>query len=228
MELKNKVALVTGGTERIGAEIAEALSLKGVKVAAHSHRSSPSTFQADLSQIDEIKKLVETVEQKLGLIQILINNASIFEKIPFLEVSEEDWERHIAINLKAPFFLSQAVVQSMLRKKEGKIIHIADVAAFKPYLGYAHYVAAKGGLIALTKALARELAPHIQVNAIAPGPTLAPQSYSKADQEKVAQKTLLKRWGDPKDIANAVCFLLEGTDYATGSVLTIDGGRGLV
>ena len=211
MQIKGKTALVTGASKRIGAVIAQTLTERGAKVIP---------FHADWS---EIKKI-----EKLGPIEILINNAAVFEKSPFLEVTEEMWDRHCDINLKIPFFLTQAIARSMLKNKEGKIINIADVSAFKPYLGFSHYSATKGGLITLTKAWARELAPHIQVNAIALGPTLAPESYSKEEREKIAGKTLLKKWGDPKEIANAVCFLIEGTDFATGSVLTIDGGRLLV
>ena len=228
MKLKGKTVLVTGGARRIGAVIAEALSKRGAKVAIHSHQAGKGAFQADLSDMAAVAKLVEDVEKKMGPIQILINNAAIFEKIPFLEVREKDFDRHLHINLKAPFFLSQAVATSMLKNKEGKIINIADVSAFKPYLGFSHYSATKAGLIALTKSLARELAPHVQVNAIALGPTLAPESYSKEEMKKIADKTLLKKWGGPNEVANAVCFLIEGTDSATGSVLTIDGGRLLV
>lgn len=219
MQIKGKTVLVTGGTKRIGATIAQTLTEHGAKVA---------TYPVDLNKTKEIKKTVESIEKKFGPIQILVNNSAVFEKAPFLEVTEEMWDRHCNVNLKAPFFLAQAVVKSMLQKKEGKIINIADVSAFKPYFGFSHYSATKGGLITLTKALARELAPSIQVNAIALGPILPPQSYSKEEKEKIAQKTLLRRWGDPKEVANAVCFLIEGTDFATGSVLTIDGGRILV
>lgn len=232
MELKGKTALVTGGTHRIGAVIAKILAEKGARVAAHYHRSAPKTtavnvtpFQADLSQIKELQKLVEDIEQRLGPIQILINNAAIFEQIPFFEISEADFDRHLNINLKAPFLLSQKIGRNMLEQKEGKIINIADYTYLKPYHGYLAYSVSKAGLIGLTKCLAKELAPDIQVNAIALGLMLPPKNFSEEQKKWNAEKTLLKRWGDPKEIANAVCFLLEGTDYATGSVLEIDGGR---
>lgn len=230
MQLKGKTALVTGGAGRIGHAIAQRLAQKGAKVAVHYYRQTEGPvgknfFQADLSKPQAAQKLAAAVEENLGPIQVLINNAAVFEKTPFFETTEADWDRHLDINLKAPFFLAQAVAHSMSDKKSGKIINIADSAAFIPYRGYLAYSIAKAGLVALTMALARELAPHVQVNAIAPGPTLAPNRYSQTEIKVVANKTLLKRWGNPKEIANAVCFLIEGTDYATGSVLEIDGGR---
>jgi len=235
VEIKGKVALVTGGAVRIGRAICENLAGKGAKVAVHYNRSEKEakdlrleTFQADLSNASDIEKLVQEVEKKLGPIQVLINNASIFKKTPLFEIRESDWEKHININLRAPFLLAQVVSKGMLERKQGKIINIADYAAKKPYKDYLPYIVSKGGVVALTKTLAKELAPYVQVNAIAPGPTIPPSYYSENQKEKVANQTLLKRWGDPKEIANAVCFLIEGTDFATGSVLTIEGGRLLV
>lgn len=231
MEIKGKIALVTGGGIRIGKEIRQILSSKGARVAIHYHHSKPETgeiFQADLNKPQEIEKLVTEVEKKLGPIDILINNASIFEKTPFSEITDNDWNNHLNINLKAPFLLSQRVAKGMLQKKSGKIINIADYMAVKPSLGFLPYSVSKAGLIALTKALAKELAPHVQVNAIAPGPTLPPTDYSEKQKENISQKILLGHWGDPKEIANTVAFLIEGTDFATGSTFFIDGGRLLV
>lgn len=239
MEIKGKVALVTGGAIRIGRAVSEALAKKGAKLAIHYHTSEKEArtlsaplgakiFQADLSKCSEIEELVESVEKKLGPIQILVNNAAVFEPTPFLEINEGHFDKHITVNLKAPFLLSQKVARSMLKEKLGKIINIADYTYLKPYRGYLPYSVSKAGLIGLTKCLAKELAPFIQVNAVALGLTLPPASFTEEQNKSNAEKTLLKRWGDPKEIANAVCFLIEGTDYATGSVLEIEGGRLLV
>lgn len=223
------MALVTGGAARIGAVISRSLAKKGAKVAIHYHQNKEPLegifFQADLTRTSEIEKLVREVAQKLGPIDILVNNAAIFERTPFLEISEEDWEKHLTINLKAPFFLSQAVARGMLSKREGKIINLTDYTAVKPSKDFLPYNVSKGGLVTLTKALARELAPHIQVNAIALGPTLAPENYSEEKKQSVADKTLAKRWGNAEEAANTVRFLIEDCDYATGSVFYIEGGK---
>lgn len=231
MELKGKVALVTGGASRIGLAISYALAAHGAKVAIHYCQTTKQiqdlpgqAFQADFSKPQAMPKLVEDVEAKLGPIQILVNNAAIFEPMPFLEISEPHFDKHIQINLKAPFLLSQLVARQMLKVKTGKIINIADYTYLKPYHGYLAYAVSKAGLVGLTKCLAKELAPSIQVNAVALGLTLPPENFSEEQKQWNAKKTLLKRWGDPKEIANAVCFLIEGTDYATGSVFLLDGG----
>jgi len=244
VKIQGKVILVTGGAVRIGKAISKMLASKGARLAIHYNHSEKEaeslaeslqndsnqikTFQADLNKTEQTQKLVSEVEEKLGSIDVLINNAALFKKSPLLEVSEADWDNHLNINLKAPFFLSQAVSKKMLGKKEGKIINIADLSFRRPYLKYIPYSISKAGLIALTQSLAKELAPHIQVNAIALGAIKAPVDYSEEEKEKRADKTLLKRWGDPQDVANAICFLIEGADYASGSTLTLDGGSHLV
>ncbi|MDP2600704.1 MAG: SDR family oxidoreductase [Deltaproteobacteria bacterium] len=231
MKIKGKTVLVTGGAVRIGRAISEALAERGAKVAVHYWRSKVDSrfrgndVRADLSKFSEIKRLVAAVEKKLGPIDILVNNAAIFNRKDFLKVTEKDWSDHLDLNLKAPFFLAQAVAKKMLHKKEGKIINIADFEALHPSKGYAPYCISKAGIMGLTKVLAKELAPYIQVNAVAPGAILPPKNYSAALKKKIAEKTLLKRWGSPEDIANAVCFLIEGGDYMTGETIFIEGGR---
>lgn len=200
MEIKGKVALVTGGAIHIGHAISEALLEKGAQVAIHCFRSKGGAFQADLSKMSEIEKLVEDVEKSLGPIDILINNAAIFERAPLSEISEENFDRHILLNLKAPLFLSQRVASSMLKQKRGKIINIADDILDDPHKNHLSYCISKGGLLTLTKGLAKELAPHVQVNAVAPG-IILPQ--------------------EQRAVANAVIFLIEN-DSATGSVVTIN------
>lgn len=232
MQLAGKTVLITGGATRIGAVISRKLSQNGAKLAIHFHQNREPLgevegifFQADLTRRDEIEKLAAAVEKKLGPIDILINNAAVFEPTKFLEISEADWDRHLNLNLKVPFLLSQAVARGMLSKKEGKIINLTDYTAIKPSKDYLPYNVSKGGLVTLTKALARELAPHIQVNAIALGPTLPPENYSEEKKEAVADKTLARRWGNAEEVANMVRFLIEDCDYATGSVFYIEGGK---
>lgn len=244
MQIEGKTVLVTGGAVRIGHSIAKKLAKNGAKLAIHYNSSETNAieslqemipfakdlalFRADLNDTTETVNLIRAVEERLGTIDILVNNASIFEMRPFLEVSEQDWDRHMNINLKAPFLLSQGVAKGMLSKKAGKIINITDYTAVRPSKDYLPYNISKAGLTALTKSLAKELAPYIQVNGIALGPTLAPENYTAEKKKQVAEKTLLKRWGNPEDVANAVLFFLEGTEYATGQTLYIDGGKLLV
>lgn len=244
MQITGKTALVTGGGVRIGAAVSRKLAERGAKTAIHYHSSEKEArqllkelwktsleaalFHADLTSPENLSDLVESVEKKWGPIDILINNAAIFEKIPFFEVTPADWNKHMALNLEVPFFLSQKIGRGMMERKKGKIIHITDIAAKIPYKDYTHYAATKAALISLTRGMAREMAPHVQVNAVALGPTLPPRQLSPTQREAVSQKTLLKKWGNPEEVANAVLFLLEGTDFATGSVITLDGGRHLV
>ncbi|MBI4223933.1 MAG: SDR family oxidoreductase, partial [Deltaproteobacteria bacterium] len=162
---------------------------------------------------------------KLGSIQILVNNAAVFEKTPLFEITEADWDRHLHINLKAPFFLAQAVAKKMADNKEGCIINMLDATFQKPHKGYLPYNVSKAGLAALTKALAKEAAPHVRVNAVSLGPILPPEGYTKEKKEAAAQKTLLRRWGNPEEVAKTVCFLIEEAQFATGSVFLLDGGR---
>lgn len=234
MELRGKIALVTGGAIRIGREIALALAEKGMKVATHYNHSEGAakelglpTFRADLSSAEEIETLVTSVEKKLGPISVLINNAAIYERQTFLETTEADWDKHLSINLKAPFLLSQQVAKQMMTTGEGRIINIADSAWQRPNPNYTPYYVAKAGLITLTQCLAKALAPTVRVNAIALGPTL-PSAQHATEHHEAQVTTLLKKWGDPKEVAKAVCFLLESADFATGSVLTLDGGKNLV
>ena len=243
MDLKNKNILVTGGAKRIGKTICEALADHGANIIIHYNTSEKEAkdlqtqlrkktgrvfiFQADLGKSSDIIKMMPQIEKEMDGVDILINNASIFESAPLENISESDWDRHIDINLKAPFLLAQRVSQKMIQKKYGKIINITDASVGRPYTHYLHYCASKGGLDALTKALAKELAPHIQVNSIAPGPIIPSQDYSEEQRRKSQEKTLLKRWGDPKNIAQAVLFLIEA-DFVTGTTVTIDGGRLIV
>lgn len=229
MQIKGKTALVTGGASRIGKAIAEALSQRGARVAVHHHRAregeGKNGFRADFTRPGEAQNLVTEVETQLGPIHILINNAAVFERTPLWEIDEADWEKHLAVNLKAPFFLAQAVSKKMAELKEGCIINIGDPTLQRPHKGYLSYNVSKAGLEGLSRALAMELAPSVRVNTLALGPILPPEDYTEEQKLKAAQKTLLKQWGKPEEVAKAVCFLIEEASFATGSTLLLDGGR---
>jgi NAD(P)-dependent dehydrogenase (short-subunit alcohol dehydrogenase family) len=180
---------------------------------------------ADLSRVSEIESVVERAARFLGRLDVLINNASVFWRTPFGAITERDWDDHFNVNLKATFFCAQAAAQVMQKQGEGKIINISDWAGYRPYADYIPYCVSKAGVIALTQVLARTLAPTIQVNGVAPGPVLLPEDYDDREREKVIQETPLGRLGSPEDVAQAVLFLIEGSDFITGHTLVVDGGR---
>jgi pteridine reductase len=244
MELRGKVVLVTGGAVRVGSALVRAASARGADVVIH-YRSSAAeaeslqaeiagrggraaTVAADLEQSEEVRTLARQAEAAFGRVDVLVNNAAIFPRRPFLEVSEGEWDRTLATNLKAPFLLAQALAPGMLDRGEGKIVNLADIAAFRPWPSYLPYSIAKAGIVALTQGLARALAPAVQVNAIAPGAILFPEEWNEERREKLLAQIPLGRAGDPQDIARAFLFLVEGSDYVTGAVIPVDGGRSVV
>jgi len=152
----------------------------------------------------------------------LIASAAVYQRTPFAKLTEADWDFHIDANLKGPFLFAREVARRM---KTGKMIFFADWAAERPYRHYLPYLVSKAGIICLTKALAKELAPRVQVNAIAPGPVLLPVDFTKKETRQVIESTLVKRLGTPQDIVNSVVFLIEGSDFITGHTLVVDGGR---
>jgi NAD(P)-dependent dehydrogenase (short-subunit alcohol dehydrogenase family) len=241
MTLQEKVALVTGSAKRIGRAVANALADRGVHQAVHYRTSKTEaedavelfrvlgveaeSFQADLSQVKEVEALASEVLKRFGRLDILVNNASVFFPSPLGEVTDLQWDTLINTNLKGPFFLAQKVGLAMKAAVGGTIINIGDWAAERPYAGYLPYCISKAGVVAMTKGLAKALAPEVRVNCINPGPVMLPEDLSEAEKEEVMRKTPLQRTGSPADIANAVVFLCEGTDFMTGAVITVDGGR---
>lgn len=235
MKLRGKTALVTGAGKRVGREIALALAKRGANIVVHYNTSASAARQV----VAEIKALgvnalavkadqsnarqVQAAVAKAGRVDILVASAAVYRRTPFAKLTEADWDFHLNANLKGPFLWSLAVGQQM--KRPGKIILFADWAAIRPYRHYLPYVVSKAGIICLTKALAKELAPRVQVNAIAPGPVLLPEDFPATERRKVIDATLVKRLGTPQDIVNSVLFLIEGSDFITGHVLVVDGGR---
>jgi pteridine reductase len=243
MELKGKVALVTGAGRRIGRAIARSFATHGATVAVHYRTSraeadavvaeiagecgKAKSFYANLEHVVEIEQMVAAVLDAFGRIDILINSASIFAPTPLEQITERDWDANLDINLKAPFFLSKLAGAAMRRQGAGKIVNLGDWAGIRPYKDYLPYAVSKSGLIGLTKSLAKELAPEVQVNCIALGMVMPPEDYDDAEVARLVKRTLTQKMGSPEDVARAVVFFCE-TDYATGAILNLEGGRLLV
>jgi pteridine reductase len=241
MELKGRVALVTGAGKRVGRAIALALAARGAAIAMH-YRSSRTeaeegvaritaqggtarAFAANLESVAEIERLVDALLAAFGRIDVLVNCASIFYRKPLEELTERDWDINLDTNLKAPFFLAKLAGTAMRRQGAGKIVNIGDWAGIRPYNNYLPYTVSKAGLIGLTRALAKALAPEVQVNCVALGPVMPPADYDAAEVARLRQATLTKTLGSPEEVARAVLYLCEGTDFATGGTLMLDGGR---
>ena len=240
MELSGKVALVTGAARRVGRAVAIALAARGAILAVHYRNSAQEaeqtvaaikarggqaqSFHADLENVPEIEAMVQSVAAAFGGLDILVNSASVFHRKALEDLTERDWDMNLDTNLKAPFFAAKFAGAMMRRKGAGKIINIGDSAGLRPYNNYLPYTVSKSALIGLTQALAKALAPQVQVNCLAIGSVLPPEDYSAEQIEALARATLVKRLGTPEDVARAVLFLCE-TDFATGSTLVLDGGR---
>ena len=245
MTLTDKVALITGG-KRIGLVVARELAARGVDIASSYARSKAeadqtaaevraanrraAVFHADLSQPAAAAALVQSVVDTFGRLDILINMASIYEQRAFTDLTAADWDASLNVDLRAAFLCAHAAAPHMRRQGGGRIINFSDWVAKsgRPrYLGYVPYYVAKAGIIALTEVLALELAgDNILVNAIAPGPILAPPGIGDEERKSVEKATPLGRWGGEMEIATGVLALLD-SDFITGETLRIDGGRHL-
>lgn len=239
MDLRGRVALVTGGAIRVGRALSLALAGRDATVAVHYNSSASDAqqlleqvasgggrafgFGGDLTRPDACSKLIADVVRELGRLDVLVNSAAIMVRTPFGNTTADQWDRILALNLRAPFLLSQAAAPH-LRAQRGAIVNIADLAAYETWPGYIPHGLSKGGIVYLTKALARVLAPEVRVNAIAPGTVLLPENFSEGDAEHLTQTTPLKREGSPEDVASAMLYLLDA-DYVTGETIIVDGGR---
>ena len=242
MELRNKVALVTGGAVRVGKALSLALAAQGVRIAMHYNGSSDAAettiaairelgsdaiaIRADLSQTDQVNTVMQQASDAFGPVDILVNNAAIFEPGSLTSTTEANWDRHFAINLKAPFFLSQAFAAQIGPDRPGHIINISDWQATRPGAGYMAYTLTKAAINSMTLSLALALAPHIQVNAILLGAILPPPGQGQAYFDKLAQVIPLRHTGKPADIADAMLYLLR-SDFVSGDLLTVTGGQHL-
>ena len=242
MEIDGKVAIVTGGAVRLGKALALALAEHGARVVVHYGSSAGPAqatvrqiqalgsdalaIQADLSQPGQTPSIVEHAATHFGQVDILVNSAAIFEPGTWDDTTDANWDRHFAINLKSPFFLSQAFAVHVGRERAGHIVNIADWRGVRPGTGHVAYTLTKAALIAMTKSLAQASAPNIQVNAIAPGMILPPPGQDQAYLERWAHKIPAQRVGSPEEVAKALIFLLR-SDFVTGELIFVTGGQHL-
>ena len=244
--LQNKIVLITGGAKRVGASICRLLHKNGANLMIHYRTSvnearglqaelnlkranSVAIIQGDLLNLSVLPSLVQETIKHFGKLDVLINNASSYYPTEIGGINEEQWQDLMGSNLKAPLFLSQAAAIE-LRKQQGCIINITDMHVERPKKGYIVYSIAKAGLVTLTKSLAHELSSEVRVNAVAPGPVMWPENNPQFDElyrQRVISQTLLKRIGEPNDIAKAVKFLIQDAPFITGQVIAVDGGRSL-
>ncbi|MBA4311377.1 MAG: hypothetical protein C0417_01990 [Chlorobiaceae bacterium] len=239
----NKVAIVTGGSKRLGRGIVMALSENGFDVIVNYNKSRSTadltikqikemgrrafSIKADISKKIDVSRLVKSTLKRFGRIDLLVNNSAIFIESPFKKTTQKIWDTTININLKGSFLCSQAVAPIMLKQKGGKIINIASVSGLVGWKKYFPYSISKAGVIMLTRLLSKELAPHIQVNAIAPGYIEIPENENQIKNKMPKGKILLQKYGSIKDITDMLIYLSNTSEYITGQVITIDGGRSI-
>ena len=234
-----KVALVTGGAVRLGRAISLELARAGYDVAVNYHRSVRDArdtvaaigalgvravgIRADLAKPAEARRLVAETARRLGRLDLLVNNAGVFWRTPWESVTPADFDRFIAVNVRAAFFCSQAAARSM-GNRGGRIVNLADVGAVRAWPGYIPYAISKAGVVMLTRGLAAALAPRIQVNAVGPGAILLPEDFPRESKKRLQAKIPMGRLGHPDDVAAAVRFFATCPDYITGQILYVDGG----
>jgi pteridine reductase len=240
MDLRGRVALVTGAGRRLGRELARALAGRGMTLAIHHHASSDGAralrdevtsaggraecFSADLTDAEAARALPGRVADTFGRLDVLVNSAAVMHRIGFEETTPEQYDAILGLNLRSVFFCTQGAAPA-LRTARGKVVNLADLAGLQPWPGFATHSVSKAGVVMLTKVLARSLAPEVTVNAIAPGAVLVPEEYDAEERERLAKATPLGKLGSPGDVVAAMLYLLEGGDFVTGEVLTVDGGR---
>lgn len=240
METQGRVALVTGGARRLGRAFSLALADAGCDIvvaynrSAHEARETAARIeqlgrralavQGDIADSATAQRLIERTEDAFGHLDILVNNASVFERRAVPDITAADWNRVLAINLTAPFLLAQQAAPLMRRRAGALVVNIVDLSALQPWPSYAHHAVSKAGLLHLTRVLARALAPDIRVNAIAPGTILPPEG---TDPEEGSERRVLRRTGSPDDATRALLYLVH-SDFVTGENLIVDGGRMLL
>lgn len=239
--LAGQTVLITGGARRLGAAIAQALHAVGANLVIH-HRTSAAAaaallqtlnsrraqsavaVTADLRDTAQLPGLIDATVREFGRLDILVNNASTFYATPVGEITAANFDDLIGTNFRAPLFLAQAAAAE-LRRRQGLILNMVDIHGMRPLKQHPTYSAAKAALIMLTKSLARELAPQVRVNGIAPGPVMFPADLDATLQAQIIDKTLLKRAGNAQDIAQAAVYFATMAPFVTGQILAVDGGR---
>jgi pteridine reductase len=240
MELRGRVALVTGAGRRLGRAMAAALADRGMTLAIHHHASSTGAhtlrdgivaaggravcFEADLTDAHAARALPSRVVAELGQLDVLVNSAAVMHRLSLEDTTPKQWDAIVNLNLRSVFFCTQGAAPA-LRAARGKVVNMADLAGLEPWPGFAAHSVSKAGVVMLTKVLARSLAPDVTVNAIAPGAVLVPDEYDEEERDRLARATPLRRLGSPSDVVSTLLYLLEGGDFVTGQVLVVDGGR---
>ena len=240
MELRGRVALVTGAGRRLGRAMARALAGRGMTVAVHHHASADGAaelrdeivagggkaacFAADLTDAAAAAELPRRVAAELGGLDVVVNSAAVMHRRSFEDTTPAQYDAVLDLNLRSVFFVTQGAAPA-LRAAHGKVVNLADLSGLEPWPGFAAHSVSKAGVVMLTRVLARALAPDVTVNAIAPGPVLVPEEYDAEERDRLARTTPLRRLGAPEDATAALLYLLEGGDYVTGDVLVVDGGR---
>jgi pteridine reductase len=233
-----RTALVTGGARRVGRALSLGLAEAGFDVLVNYHASASEAHdvvrqieamgqravavQGDLSDSADVARLSEALRTHFGRLDLLVNNASIFEPRRLLEVEEEEWDRVMAVNLKAPFLVLKATAD-LLEANGGSVVNLVDLSALQPWTEYAHHAVSKAGLLHLTRVMARALAPRVRVNAIAPGSVLPPDDHDEAERERARKRAALGTLGTPEDVLRTVLFLYR-SPFITGEVVVVDGG----
>ena len=237
MSMNGKVVLVTGAAKRIGRGIAVRLAMEGARVAVHYNGSEAEArrtaeecggaplFQASLERVTEIERMFTEIDQRLGPLDGLVNNAARFARVNALEITEAQWDSIHSVNLKATFFCAQQAARRMLASGGGRIVNISSLGGLKAWPEHAHYCASKAGVIMLTKALAQAFAPTVTVNSVAPG--VIPFDDEDPRIPGFVSKTPAGRAGTADEVAEAVLYFLSATNFVTGQVLAVDGGLGL-
>jgi len=243
MELRGRWALVTGSGKRVGRAIALELGSRGANVVVHYRDSQAEAAEtvalvraqgaeavtacADLADAAAVAALAVECERAGRHIDVLVNSASNYLRAPFDAITEADWDASLDVNLKAPFLLSWHLGRAMRDRGAGCIVNLVDWAAERPYPEYLAYCVSKAGLVCLTRALAKALAPAVRVNAVAPGPVLLPEDFTAAQGDAARRATLLDRIGSAEDVARCVRFIVEEAEYSTGATFHVDGGRAI-
>lgn len=244
MELKGRTALVTGGAIRVGKAIALALAERGAGVGITYHSSagpaaetlaelrslgvSAHAVRCDQRDPAQVETAVREVEEALGPLSVLVNSAAIFHQTPFDTATLEDWDSHLETNLRGPWLFAKAAAPGMRQRGAGVIVNIVDIAADRPFPSYLPYSISKAGVAALTRGLANALAPQVRVLGISPGEVMWPEGFPEEQKQALIAKAPLRKEGSPEDIARTVVFMVEGSDYLTGAILPVDGGRSVV
>jgi pteridine reductase len=243
MQIEGNTALITGGARRVGRAIATTLAAAGARVILHYHHSQAEAEEAateiratgrgcdlicaDLADAGALQRMLAALEMAYPPIDVLINSAAVFPRTPINTLTVEQWDQTLAVNLRAPFVLSRRLGLLMADRGSGKIINIADASVRRPYRDHLPYLVSKASLASLTEVLALELAPHVQVNTVAPGTVLLPPDSPPGLEQAIIRRTPLGRIGSPDDVAALVLFLIEHGDFMTGGTYAADGGVSL-